>query len=246
MRPRTRTSLAAGVIAAATAAALLPPPVAADPHRDIVGNGVRAPRCAAPSVRDFPIDTRMRGGPELHRPGGGFERWTVELANRTDRSCRNIHPVLVLTARDPGLTRERISLDFYDTAAARWRPAELETSGEDEVVAVLDADATSGFAVPGHRTVEVGVRLALAPDTPPNEVTVNAAVIQRHGDDGDWVGESPDYRFTVLPAGATAPRDELASTGAGSPLRLGAALLTVLLGGCALALVSRRLRTGGR
>lgn len=41
------------------------------------------------------------------------------------------------------------------------------------------------------------VRLALTPDAVPNEVTVNAAIVQRHGDDGDWVGQSNAYRFGI-------------------------------------------------
>ncbi|GLF93526.1 hypothetical protein [Streptomyces yaizuensis] len=246
MRPRT--ALAAGVIAATVTAVALSPPVPSAAV-DIAGDTVRAPRCAAASVRDFPIDTRMRGGPAALHPGGGFGEWTVELANRTDKPCRNIHPVLVLTARDRGLTRDRVSLEFYDTAHARWRPAELETSGEDEVVAVLDADATSGFVVPGRGTVPVGVRLALAPDTPPNEVVVNAAVIQRHGDDGDWVGESDDYRFTVTDGAGDdgAGPDQLAATGAGPPLGAAAALGSVLLGaGLLTTFVVRRPRPPGR
>ena len=31
----------------------------------------------------------------------------------------------------------------------------------------------------------------------PNDVTANAAVVQRHDDDGDWVGQSNDYRFGI-------------------------------------------------
>ncbi|WP_197358684.1 hypothetical protein, partial [Streptomyces clavuligerus] len=211
---------------------------------DPLGAGVRAPRCAAASARDFPIDTRMSGGPSVHHPGGGFAGWTVELANRTREPCRNIHPVLVFSARDRGFTQDRVTLEFFDAAAARWRPAELETSGAGEVLAVLDADATSGFAVPGREEARVGVRMALAEDTPPNQVTVNAAVIQRHGDDGDWVGESDDYRFAVLDDtgyGAAVTRDELATTGTGSLVRLAVAVGSLLLGGCVLAaLVSGR------
>ncbi|MQS99368.1 hypothetical protein FF041_03860 [Streptomyces jumonjinensis] len=191
------------------------------------------------------MGTRLHGGPTVHHPGGGFGQWSVELVNTTDRPCRNIHPVLVFTARDRGLTPARLMLEFYDSAASRWWPAELETTSEGEVVAILDADGAGGLTVPGRAAVAVPVRLALTADTPPNQVTVNAAIVQRRGDDGDWVGESGDYRFAVLDDngyGATVTRDELATTGNSSLLRLGAALGTVLLFGGVLALAARRLR----
>ncbi|MFI1889147.1 hypothetical protein [Streptomyces jumonjinensis] len=204
----------------------------------------RQPRCGAASTGRFPIGTRLHGGPTVHHPGGGFGQWSVELVNTTDRPCRNIHPVLVFTARDRGLTPARLMLEFYDSAASRWWPAELETTSEGEVVAILDADGAGGLTVPGRAAVAVPVRLALTADTPPNQVTVNAAIVQRRGDDGDWVGESGDYRFAVLDDngyGATVTRDELATTGNSSLLRLGAALGTVLLFGGVLALAARRL-----
>ncbi|WP_194292591.1 hypothetical protein [Streptomyces katsurahamanus] len=204
----------------------------------------RQPRCGAASAGRFPIGTRLHGGPTVHHPGGGFGQWSVELVNTTDRPCRNIHPVLVFTARDRGLTPARLMLEFYDSAASRWWPAELETTSEGEVVAILDADGAGGLTVPGRAAVAVPVRLALTADTPPNQVTVNAAIVQRRGDDGDWVGESGDYRFAVLDDngyGATVTRDELATTGNSSLLRLGAALGTVLLFGGVLALAARRL-----
>ncbi|MFI6286551.1 hypothetical protein ACIBCM_17660 [Streptomyces sp. NPDC051018] len=236
--------------------------------------------CGSAAGRDFPIDTRIHGGPSVHYPGGGFEHWSVDLTNTTDRTCGEIHPVIVFAGRDRGLTVARIMLEYYDEGVARWRPAELESTSEDEVVAILgtrsgpaaggtpaagtrpgrqggpqrddrsdgqarDRTGGSGFTVEGRSTVSVRVRLALTADTPPNQVTVNAAVVQRHGDDGDWVGESRDYRFAVLKdygAGATVTHDELATTGPGSLLRLGAALGMVLAGGAGLVVLSRRLR----
>ncbi|MGW6460820.1 hypothetical protein ACWF94_33660, partial [Streptomyces sp. NPDC055078] len=180
----------------------------------------------------------------------------VDLTNTTDRACRDVHPVIVFAGAEPGLTPARLRVEFYDEGASRWRPSVLETTTEDEVVAVLDGEpgdpgdssrAGRGFAVPARSTVTVRVRLALAAGTPANEVTVNAAIVQRRGDDGDWVGESGDHHFTVPGEhgpGATAGRDELATTGSVSPFRLGAALGTVLLGAGVLALVSRRLNSG--
>ncbi|HZX38347.1 MAG TPA: hypothetical protein VFF37_08470, partial [Streptomyces sp.] len=229
----------------------------------------RQPTCGKATDPDFPIDTRVHGGPSAHQAGGSFALWSVDLANTTGEACRNIHPVIIFTGSGPGLTPARITLEFYDDAAALWRPVALETTAEGEIVGVLGGDgAFPGFAVPARKSVTAKVRLRLAGDAPPNQVTVNAAVVQRQGDDGDWVGESGDYRFAVLGDDGSrvdsgvapdelapdelapdelAP-DELAATGTGtgSPLLLGAAFCAVLLGSGALALASRWRRTGRR
>ncbi|MDV5145987.1 hypothetical protein R1T08_17670 [Streptomyces sp. SBC-4] len=79
-----------------------------------------------------------------------------------------------------------------------------------------------GFAVPSGRTLTVPVRLAFRDDTAPDEVVVSAAVVQRRGADGDWVGASGDYRLTVGPAapdgsGTPEPTAEAAEPPARTP-----------------------------
>ncbi|MFI1810040.1 hypothetical protein ACH414_06825 [Streptomyces sp. NPDC020422] len=126
----------------------------------------------------------------------------------------------------------------------------------------------AGFAVPPRRTLTVPVRLAFRADTAPDEVVVNAAVVQRMGEDGDWVGESGDYTLSIGPADpdaeprtdpATPPADparptppgadrtpgglELAHTGREDALRLVApASAALLAAGAALVLLTRRHR----
>ncbi|MEU0082580.1 hypothetical protein [Streptomyces sp. NPDC006274] len=156
-----------------------------------------APTCGKATDPDFPIKTRIRGGPATVRAGSGFHTWSVELTNRTREGCDRIHPVLVLTAEDRTLTADRVTVAFHDEEADRWRPVTLERTTEDEFVGVFD-DGFQGFVVPAGGTVTVRTRLSVAAGTAANRVTVNAAIVQRKGDDGDWVGESGDYRFAVL------------------------------------------------
>ena len=54
-----------------------------------------------------------------------------------------------------------------------------------------------GFTVAPGATLSVKMRLAVTSDAVANEVVAHAAVVQRYGDDGDWVGESNDYRFRI-------------------------------------------------
>ncbi|MFJ1923739.1 hypothetical protein [Streptomyces sp. NPDC088131] len=188
------------------------------------------PACGDPESADFPIDTRIHGGPDTYASGGGYGTWFLDLTNTTSRACRSIHPVLVLTDEDRKLTSDQIQLKFSERAhpdvehRVTW-----ETTDRDEHIGVFGgtgADAFEGFTVPAGRTVTVQVRLAFTSDTSPGRITANAAIVQRKnpaggrndngtgdtgtapkGSDGEWVGESGDYPFTVVEDGAGAGVD---------------------------------------
>ncbi|MFD7130391.1 hypothetical protein [Streptomyces sp. NPDC059894] len=181
------------------------------------------PGCAGPDTGDFPLTTRLHGGPASYRAGGGFGTWYLDLTNTTSRTCTGVHPVVVLVDAERSLKPSQPHLEFY--ADGRPHPVHFETTDEDELVGALtdrsttatgpglSADAPfAGFTVPPHKTLTVKLRLALTSDTVPNEITVNAAVVQRHGDDGEWVGQSNDYRFTVEAGGRSTTRETAPGT----------------------------------
>jgi len=168
------------------AAALLPaaPPAHANPRPD----------CAAPDGRDFPLTTRIHGGPDTYEPGGGFGTWYLDLTNTTTETCSDIHPVVVLVDDKRALKPSQSHLEFYD--GTRPRPVRFVKTDEDELVGPLDG--FPGFTVGPRKTVTVRLRLALTSDAVvPNRVTADAAVVQREGQDGDWVGQSNDYLFRI-------------------------------------------------
>jgi hypothetical protein len=167
------------------AAALLPaaPPAHANPR----------PVCAAPDGRAFPLTTRIHGGPDTYEPGGGFGTWYLDLTNTTTRTCRDIHPVVVLVDDKRALKPSQPRLEFYD--GTRPRPVRFVKTDEDELVGPFDG--FPGFTVGPGKTVTVKLRLALTSDAVPNRVTADAAVVQREGQDGDWVGQSNDYLFRI-------------------------------------------------
>ncbi|WP_189784062.1 cell wall protein [Streptomyces capitiformicae] len=158
----------------------------------------RRPTCVGADSGTFPIRTRIHGGPATYVAGGGFRTWALELTNTTARRCENIHPVVVLTDTARTLKRTQPQLEFYEDAESTTsRPVTFETTDEDELVGVVDGDGP-GFTVPPGRSLTVKVRLSLTSDTAvPNAVVANAAVVQRQGDDGEWVGESNDYQFKI-------------------------------------------------
>ncbi|MFD5336085.1 LPXTG cell wall anchor domain-containing protein [Streptomyces hawaiiensis] len=250
-------------LAAAAAAAVLLP--GAHPaHAD-----APAPACAAPDDHTFPLTTRIHGGPDSYTPGGGFGTWYVDVTNTTDRTCTGIHPVVVLVDDKRALEPSQPRLEFFE--GTRAHVVRFEKTGEDELVAAFtdEEDRFAGFTVGPGRTVTVKVRLMLTLDAVPNDVTVNAAVVQRHDDDGDWVGQSNDYRFGIYggeagtdtgtdadPDTGTEPRpdseasvppredrfpfaEQLARTGTGTQVAAAAAVL-LLAGGGALLVVRRR------
>ncbi|MBO7936498.1 LPXTG cell wall anchor domain-containing protein [Streptomyces sp. S9] len=195
MRPCTHATLCL-----ATAAALLAVPARARAAEE------PGPRCAGADTGAFPLTTRLRGGPRAYRPGAGHGTWYLDLTNTTDGTCTGIHPVVVLVDARRALEPAQPRLEFY--ADGRPHPVRFETTDEDELVGAFTegpegsegtAGEFPGFTVGPGRTLSVRLRLALAAGTAPNDVTVNAAVVQRQGDDGEWVGQSNDYRFSVSP-----------------------------------------------
>ncbi|MFK4064869.1 hypothetical protein [Streptomyces sp. NPDC029674] len=255
-----RSSLVLGVTAAAAAllstVAMAPAVAAADGEgvgeRRRDESGVPAyrgrPTCADEDRAEFPIDTRIRRGPAAYRPGGGPQEWTVDLTNATDEPCGNIHPVLVLVDAERTLTPEQVRLRFED--GKRWRPVPFEKTVKGENVGVFD-DGFAGFTVAPGRTVSVKVRLAFTAGAGPNHVVASAALVQRRDGDGDWVGTSNDYSFDVTTGSSEEPFQalprlpELADTGRRTPIApVLAAAAAAVIGGCALMLGARRLRTG--
>ncbi|MFJ2786927.1 MULTISPECIES: hypothetical protein [unclassified Streptomyces] len=211
LRPRSARPLtaAAALVAAATGPLALAAPAPAAPAPVVLtaptgGPAAPAPDpptpvCGTPSGPAFPLVARIRGGPADYPAGGAFQEWWLDLTNTTSASCSGIHPVLVLADRERVLRPGQIRFEFYDEGAARWRPVAFEATDEAESVGAFTG--FGGFAVPAGGTLAVPVRLAFRAGTAPEEVVVSAAVVQRRGADGDWVGESGDYRLSVGPAG---------------------------------------------
>ncbi|MBJ6638848.1 hypothetical protein H4K36_14935 [Streptomyces sp. DHE7-1] len=171
--------------------------------------------CAASGDRAFPLATRIHGGPGAYEAGGGFGTWYLDLTNSTGRTCTDLHPVVVLVDDKRALKPSQPKLEFYD--GTRALPVAFESTDAQELVGVLDAEGFDGFTVPPGRTVTVKLRLFLTSDAVSDQVTANAAVVQRRGDDGDWVGESNAYRFSVAGGPDGRQQDEEQQEGNGTP-----------------------------
>jgi len=186
MRLRTSRPTALAPTALALCATLTPAPAHAS---------APLPACVSSDTHDFPIRTRIHGGPDAYRAGGASGTWYIDLTNTTAHPCGAIHPVVVLADEKRTLRPEQARLEFYD--GNRAHPVRFERSDEAENVGPFD-DGFPGFTVAPGRTLTVKVRLSLTSGAAaPNSVVANAAVVQKHDDDGDWVGESNAYRFRI-------------------------------------------------
>ncbi|WP_086172626.1 hypothetical protein [Streptomyces pharetrae] len=183
-----RRAAALRCLAAAAVLLAVPAPAHADP--------AAAPACATPEARTFPLTTRIHGGPPSYAAGGGYGTWYLELTNTTDRPCTGIHPVVVLVDEKRRLKPSQPLLEFYDGSRAQPHPVRFEATDRDELVGAFE-DGFPGFTVDPKKTLSVKVRLAVTSDAVANRVTATAAVVQRRDDDGDWVGQSNDYRFAI-------------------------------------------------
>ncbi|WP_330290732.1 hypothetical protein [Streptomyces sp. NBC_00576] len=205
----TATSTLTTTLTATMTAALIATPGA-------LSAPAHAATCATtPTDRTFPLTTRIHGGPTAYEAGGEHRTWRLDLTNNTARTCTDIHPVLVLVDERRALTTTQPRLEFYDGHRPRPYPVRFEATDADETIGVFDGDGFPGFTVGPGRTVSVEVRLAIDAGAVANDIVANAAVIQRHADDGDWVGQSNDYRFRVVaPAPTSAPASTSAPTSA--------------------------------
>ncbi|MFI5809087.1 hypothetical protein [Streptomyces sp. NPDC051561] len=174
----------------ATPAALGAP---ADPSAD-----QQQPSCGDPGSADFPLDTGIHGGPYTYQPGGDSGEWYVDLTNTTGAACRDIHPVLVLVDKKRSLQAGQLRAEFQDAGTGTWHPVPFVRTDRDELIGVF-AEELPGFTVGAGSTLPVKVRLGFTEAAGANTVTANTAVVQRKADDGEWVGESGDYRFAIDP-----------------------------------------------
>ncbi|MFD2120791.1 hypothetical protein ACFSNO_15970 [Streptomyces cirratus] len=192
----------------------------------------------------------------MYRTGDGAQTWYLDLTNTTAGECTAIHPVVVFTDKARTLRPSHLRMDFETSGGPR--PVTLERSDRDEIIAVFDGggggggggggvgggggEAFSGFAIGAGGSRTVRVSLAFAPDAPHGEVLADAAVVQRKGDDGDWVGEAGGYRFSVEgPEDEAGEAGSLAHTGPRPWVSAAAAVATLATGG-GLLLGARRLR----
>lgn len=209
-------ALCAALASAAAAPATAVPSVTAAPTAPAIA---AVPSCGAASAHDFPITTRVHGGPDTYAAGAVPATWSVDLTNTTGAACRDVHPVIVLSDGDGdgdgGLRPDRTALWLADERG-RMRRVPLVTTDEHETIGVLDTD-TVGFTVPPGGTVTVRVRLAFLAGTRDGQVTATAATVQREGGDGDWVGESEPYRFSVVGGGAGDQDGAGTGSGTGAP-----------------------------
>jgi hypothetical protein len=212
MRLRKTSPLALTAVAPALGLGLAPPP-AAQALTPLGPTASPRPTCAAPDTRAFPIKTRIHGGPDAYDVGGDFRTWYIDLTNTTAHTCGNIHPIVVLVDSKRVLRPEQTHLEFYE--GERTHPVEFEKSDQDENVGAFD-DGFPGFTVGPGRTLTVKVRLSVTSDAAvPNDVVANAAVVQRHNNDGDWVGESNAYRFRIDDESKTSDGDVVEAGGTG-------------------------------
>ncbi|MFC5722823.1 hypothetical protein ACFP1Z_21885 [Streptomyces gamaensis] len=247
-------ALAVGAVAVAFLATSAPAPPFESTvhHRPRASRAEREPeRCAVPGRAVPPIAARLAGGPRTYEAGAAPRAWRLELRNATGTECRSLHPVAVFADRAHALRPAQVRLDFYDAAAARWRPVRFERSDAAESVGAFEGlpgppgppgqggPVFTGFTVPAHGTVQVPVRLGFAPGAPEGPVTASVTAVQRHGGDGDWAGDSDSYTFRVRDGG----RPALARTGTVRHVfALCCAVCALLSAGGALVLSARRER----
>lgn len=219
--------VAASVVVVALAAALLGAAPAAAPAAAAPAGRVAAlaPECGDASDADFPIGTTLHAGPGAYRAGDDWRHWRLDLRNTTRVACAAIHPVALFADQGHALRPGHLRVEFRDPYAPggqRWRAVRFEATDQDENVGVFDGGSRrvvnggstrevprfKGFTVPARETLTVRVRVRFAADAPTGPASAAVTAMQRQHQDGDWVGQSGTYRFTIEAPGAAARPSE--------------------------------------
>ncbi|WEV27608.1 hypothetical protein OYE22_22290 [Streptomyces sp. 71268] len=209
--PAVVVALAAALLGAAPVAA----PAAAAPAARVAA---LAPECGDASDADFPIGTTLHAGPGTYRAGDHWRPWRLDLRNTTRVACAAIHPVALFADQGRALRPGHLRVEFHDPYERRWRPVRFEVTDQDENVGVFDGGSRrvaaggssrevprfKGFTVPARKTLTVRVRVRFAADAPTGPASAAVTAMQRQHQDGDWVGQSGTYRFTIEAPGAAA------------------------------------------
>ncbi|MFD4994926.1 hypothetical protein [Streptomyces buecherae] len=225
--PVTVSPVVAPVVVVALAAALLGAAPAAAPAAAAPADQVAAlaPECGDASDADFPIGTTLHAGPGTYRAGDGWRHWRLDLRNTTRVACAAIHPVALFADQGHALRPGHLRVEFRDPYAPggqRWRPVRFEATDQDENVGVFDGGSRrvvdggsrrevprfKGFTVPARETLTVRVRVRFAADAPAGPASAAVTAMQRQHQDGDWVGQSGTYRFTIEAPGVAARTSE--------------------------------------
>ncbi len=186
-----------------------------------------APECGDASDADFPIGTTLRAGPGTYRAGDHWRHWRLDLRNTTRVACAALHPVALFADQGRALRPGHLRVDFHDPYERRWRPVRFEATDQDENVGVFDGGSRrvtvggsrrevprfKGFTVPARKTLTVRVRARFAADAPAGPASAAVTAMQRQHQDGDWVGQSGTYRFTIESRGAGARTSEPGDAG---------------------------------
>ncbi|MBC3992977.1 hypothetical protein H8N00_29720 [Streptomyces sp. AC563] len=227
--PAAVSPVAAPVVVVALAAALLgvaPAAASAAPAAGAPADRVAAlaPECGDASDVDFPIGTTLHAGPGTYRAGDGWRHWRLDLRNTTRVACAAIHPVALFADQGHALRPGHLRVEFRDPYAPggqRWRPVRFEATDQDENVGVFDGGSRrvvdggsrrevprfKGFTVPARETLTVRVRVRFAADAPTGPASAAVTAMQRQHQDGDWVGQSGTYRFTIEAPAAARPSE---------------------------------------
>ncbi|MGW3437260.1 peptidase [Streptomyces bacillaris] len=170
---------------------------------DAADTGEEQPVCGDPDAKEFPIEARIQDAPKAYVSGGGYGTWFLDLTNTTDAACGALHPVLVLSDGERGLTADQVQLKFSEPGRTDTEhQATWETTDRHEQIGVFGgsgpasspksnsgaksgsgsnsgSDDFLGFTVPAGGTISVRVRMAFGSETGPARVTAHAAVVQR-------------------------------------------------------------------
>ncbi|PNE39379.1 cell wall protein [Streptomyces noursei] len=162
------------------------------------------PEC---TIDDASLDVTVANLPSKLVAGGDWSRFTIKLANTTDKKLDEVYPFVLAVPLEDGADRPGTSLhlEYQDPNTGKWTA----------FGAWSDGDYFGWFELEAHRTAALGMRIRADRSAPPGDGFALVAGDYYNEDGSCGSSQEQWYDFAVLSAGSRP--GEVPPAGPGKP-----------------------------
>ncbi|WEB40900.1 MULTISPECIES: hypothetical protein [Streptomyces] len=149
------------------------------------------PEC---TIDDASLDVTVANLPSKLVAGGDWSRFTIKLANTTDRKLDEVYPFVLAVPLEDGAGRpgSSLHLEYQDPNTGKWTAFGQWSDG----------DYFGWFELEAHRTAELGMRIRADKSAPPGDGFALVAGDYYNEDGSCGSSQEQWYDFAVLSAGS--------------------------------------------
>lgn len=163
------------------------------------------------------LTSGLYGLPETVVAGSGWTDFTFKVANKGDKTIKNIKPLLGVAAFDEDLNDQstNITLQILQKSSGTWKTL-ADASGDGATLSAINLD--------GGQSTSYSLRLSVSGKTP-HSIGLTGGFATYSDANSCWIADDPNawvYFFEILPAGSDkgTPSDAKPQTGGSKPVQI--------------------------